>query len=119
MLADMGIAITLLGFSGVADVVDLEDLPVRTVEIAPRVVQRVTRRPSDGSAVARAVPCLAAAGLVYRLRSISPESSSGRTRDLSGLRLAWSGCTRASLIFWPTAGISLRRLANPQSCLKT
>lgn len=51
----MGIAITLLGFSGVADVADLEDLPVRTVQIAPRVVQRVARRPSDGSAVARSV----------------------------------------------------------------
>ena len=56
VLANMGIAITLLGFSGVADVAHLEDLPVQTVEIAPRVVQRVAGRPSGGSATARAIP---------------------------------------------------------------
>jgi diguanylate cyclase (GGDEF)-like protein/PAS domain S-box-containing protein len=56
VLADMGVVIVLLGFSGVADVVYLEDLPVRTVEIAPRVVRRAAKRPRDGSAVARAIP---------------------------------------------------------------
>lgn len=56
VLAEMGVAIALLGFSGLTDVADLEDLPARTVEIAPRVVQRVAQRPGDGSAVARAVP---------------------------------------------------------------
>ncbi|MBV9012949.1 MAG: EAL domain-containing protein [Pseudonocardiales bacterium] len=58
MLTDMGVAIALLGFSAVTDVAHLEDLPVRTVEIAPRVVQRVARRPSEGSAVARAARLL-------------------------------------------------------------
>jgi diguanylate cyclase (GGDEF)-like protein len=58
VLADMGISIALLGFGGVADVVHLEDLPVRTVAIAPTVVQRVAQPPGDGSAVARAVPAV-------------------------------------------------------------
>lgn len=58
VLADMGVAIALLGFSGVADVVHLEDLPVRAVEIAPRVVQCVARRPRGGSTVDQAVPLL-------------------------------------------------------------
>jgi diguanylate cyclase (GGDEF)-like protein/PAS domain S-box-containing protein len=56
VLADMGISIALLEFGGVADVAHLEDLPVRTVAIAPTVVQRVVQPPSDASAVARAVP---------------------------------------------------------------
>ncbi len=58
VLADMGISIALLGFGGVADVVHLEDLPVRTVAIAPTVVQRVVQPPGGGSAVARAVPAV-------------------------------------------------------------
>ena len=58
VLADMGISIALLEFGGVADVAHLEDLPVRTVAIAPTVVQRVVQPPSDGSAVARAVPAV-------------------------------------------------------------
>lgn len=57
-LADMGVAIALLGLSGVADVAHLEDLPVRTVEIASPVVQRVAKRPGEGSAVARSVPLM-------------------------------------------------------------
>ncbi|MGH3900149.1 MAG: putative bifunctional diguanylate cyclase/phosphodiesterase [Pseudonocardiaceae bacterium] len=62
VLAEMGVAITLLGINGVADLAHLEDLPARTVEIAPRVVQRVVPRPgalcqdSDNSTVAQAVP---------------------------------------------------------------
>jgi diguanylate cyclase (GGDEF)-like protein/PAS domain S-box-containing protein len=58
VLADMSISIALLEFGGVADVAHLEDLPVRTVVIAPTVVQRVVQPPSDGSAVTRAVPAV-------------------------------------------------------------
>ncbi|MGB9279601.1 MAG: EAL domain-containing protein [Pseudonocardiaceae bacterium] len=56
VLADMGVSVALLGFSGLADLVHLEDLPVRMVAITPTVVQRVVHPPGDGSAVARAVP---------------------------------------------------------------
>ncbi|MGH3974455.1 MAG: putative bifunctional diguanylate cyclase/phosphodiesterase [Pseudonocardiaceae bacterium] len=56
VFADMGVSIALLGFSGLADAAHLEDLPVRTVEIAPGVVRRVAQRLSGGSAVLRAVP---------------------------------------------------------------
>lgn len=63
VLADAGVGITLREFDGVADATYLEDLPARTVEIAPRVVQRVVQqrvmqRPGDDSAVAHAVPVL-------------------------------------------------------------
>jgi diguanylate cyclase (GGDEF)-like protein/PAS domain S-box-containing protein len=58
VFADMGVSIVLLGFSGVADVAYLEDLPVRAVEIAPAVVQRVAQRLSTGSAVLHAVPVM-------------------------------------------------------------
>lgn len=44
-LAEMGVAIALLGLDGVADLAHLEDLPAQTVEIAPRVVQQVAQRP--------------------------------------------------------------------------
>jgi diguanylate cyclase (GGDEF)-like protein/PAS domain S-box-containing protein len=57
-LAELGVAIGLLGFSGVADIAHLEDLPVRTVEIASDVAARVARRPGEGSAVARVVPLI-------------------------------------------------------------
>lgn len=56
VLAAMGVAIALLGLNGVADLAHLEDLPARTVEVAPRVVQCVARRPGDNSTVAQAVP---------------------------------------------------------------
>jgi diguanylate cyclase (GGDEF)-like protein/PAS domain S-box-containing protein len=58
VLAGMGISIALLEFGGVADVVHLEDLPVRTVAVAPTVVQRVVQPPGGASAVARAVPAV-------------------------------------------------------------
>lgn len=58
VFADMGVSIALLGFSGVADVAYLEDLPVRTVEVAPAVVQRVAQRLSGGSAVLHAIPVM-------------------------------------------------------------
>jgi EAL domain-containing protein (putative c-di-GMP-specific phosphodiesterase class I) len=58
VLAGMGISIALLEFGGVADVVRLEDLPVRTVAVAPTVVQRVVQPPGGASAVARAVPAV-------------------------------------------------------------
>lgn len=58
VLADMGVAIALLGFSGIGDVAYLEDLPVRTAEIAHRVVQRVAQPPGGGSGIARAVPVM-------------------------------------------------------------
>ena len=56
VLAEMGVSIVLLGFRGVADFAYLEQLPVRTVELAPGVVQRVVQRLDGGSAVARTVP---------------------------------------------------------------
>lgn len=55
VLADMGVAIVLVGFSGVGDIAYLKDLPVRTAEIAHRVVQCVAQRPNSDSGVARAV----------------------------------------------------------------
>jgi EAL domain-containing protein (putative c-di-GMP-specific phosphodiesterase class I) len=58
VLANMGISIALLGFSGVADVVPVEDLPVRTIAIAPTVAQRIVQPPASGSAVLRAVPAV-------------------------------------------------------------
>ncbi|MGH3886813.1 MAG: putative bifunctional diguanylate cyclase/phosphodiesterase [Pseudonocardiaceae bacterium] len=58
VLADMGVAIVLLGFSGAGDVAYLEDLQVRTAEIAHRVVQRVAQRPGGDSRIARAVPVI-------------------------------------------------------------
>ncbi|MGH4000406.1 MAG: EAL domain-containing protein, partial [Pseudonocardiaceae bacterium] len=56
MLADMGVTIALLGFSGIGDVAYLEDLPVRVAEIAHQVVQRVAQSPGGASGIARAVP---------------------------------------------------------------
>lgn len=56
VLAEMGVSLVLLGFRGVADFAYLEQLPVRTVELAPGVVRRVGQRPDGGSAVARTVP---------------------------------------------------------------
>ncbi|HEV7828199.1 MAG TPA: EAL domain-containing protein [Pseudonocardiaceae bacterium] len=53
VLADMGVATVLVGFSGVGDLAYL-DLPVQRVEIAHRVVQCVAQRPGD-SRIARAV----------------------------------------------------------------
>jgi diguanylate cyclase (GGDEF)-like protein len=58
VLTDMGVAIALLGFSGIGDVAYLEDLPVRTVEIAHRVVQRVAQPSGSGSGIAKAVPVM-------------------------------------------------------------
>jgi diguanylate cyclase (GGDEF)-like protein len=58
VLTDMGVAIALLGFSGIGDVAYLEDLPVRTAEIAHRVVQRVAQPPGGGSGIAKAVPVM-------------------------------------------------------------
>ena len=52
VLADMGVSIAVLGFRGLADFVYMEELPVRTVELASEVVQRL----DSGSAVARTVP---------------------------------------------------------------
>ncbi len=63
VLTDMGVAIVLLRFSGVGDVAYLEDLPVRTVEIAHWVLQRGAQRSGGGSWVARAVPVML--GLVH------------------------------------------------------
>jgi diguanylate cyclase (GGDEF)-like protein len=54
VLADMGVATVLVGFSGVGDLAYLEDLPVQRAEIAHRVVQCVAQRPGD-SRIARAV----------------------------------------------------------------
>lgn len=56
VLAQMGVSVVLLGFRGVADFAYLEQLPVRTVELAPGVVQRVVQRLDGGSAVAQTVP---------------------------------------------------------------
>lgn len=58
VLANMGISITLLGFSGVADIVHVEDLPVRMVAIAPTLVQRIVQPPGSGSAVVQAAPAV-------------------------------------------------------------
>ncbi|MDQ3761923.1 MAG: EAL domain-containing protein [Actinomycetota bacterium] len=48
-LADMGVAVVLLGFSGIGDVAHLEDLPIRAAEIVHRLVQRAAHRPGGGS----------------------------------------------------------------------
>jgi diguanylate cyclase (GGDEF)-like protein/PAS domain S-box-containing protein len=55
-LAEMGVAIVLVGFGGVGDVAHLEDLPVRAAEIARRLAQRATQRPDGASRIARAMP---------------------------------------------------------------
>jgi diguanylate cyclase (GGDEF)-like protein len=52
VLADMGVGIVLLGFSGADDIAYVEDLPVQTVEIAHLVRQCVTQRPGGRSRVA-------------------------------------------------------------------
>jgi diguanylate cyclase (GGDEF)-like protein/PAS domain S-box-containing protein len=52
VLADMGVAITLLECSGADAVAHLEDLPVLAVQLASRMVRRVITRGGD-SAVAR------------------------------------------------------------------
>jgi diguanylate cyclase (GGDEF)-like protein len=55
VLADMGVVIVLLGFSGAGDIDYLEDLPVQTVEIAHLVRQRVTQPQGGRSRVAKIV----------------------------------------------------------------
>ena len=85
VLADMGITIALLEFSGVADIVHLEDLPVQTVAIAPTVVQRVIQPPRGASAVARAIPAvfqlLHDCGVTIIIRSINTHHEANRWKS--------------------------------------
>ncbi|MGH8572187.1 MAG: EAL domain-containing protein, partial [Gammaproteobacteria bacterium] len=54
LLADLGVAIALLGCSGAGAIAHLEDLPALAVELAPRIVQRVATR-GAASAVGESV----------------------------------------------------------------
>ena len=58
VFAEMGISIAILGFSGIADIVRIENLPIQTVTIASTVLRHVVQPPSSGSAVVRAVPAV-------------------------------------------------------------
>jgi diguanylate cyclase (GGDEF)-like protein/PAS domain S-box-containing protein len=50
-LAEMGIAVVLLGFNGVSHLAHLTELPIQAVEIAHRIVQQVAQPPAESSPV--------------------------------------------------------------------
>lgn len=61
-LAQMGVAVVLLGFTGVAHLGHVEQLPIRAVEIAHSIIQRVTQ----AHAAALATPIADLLQLVHR-----------------------------------------------------
>jgi diguanylate cyclase (GGDEF)-like protein len=58
MLAEIGVAIVLLGFSGICELAHLENLPVRTAEMTKQVVRHLAQRPDEGCGVSSAVPVM-------------------------------------------------------------
>lgn len=51
-LAQMGVAVVLLGFSGVGHLAYLDELPIQAVDIAHSIVQRVAQSPAHAAALA-------------------------------------------------------------------
>jgi diguanylate cyclase (GGDEF)-like protein/PAS domain S-box-containing protein len=100
MLAEMGVAIVLSGFSGVGDVAYLEDLPVQAAEVAREAVHHAGQRPVAGSGIARAAATLVelvhGCGATVIVRGIQTRDEAGWWRS-TGADVGQGG-------FYPPAG---------------